>query len=270
MNTPTDAYTADWDEQHRYKSVDGHDLRVYVVLSDGNAFPGPRPALVMFHGGGWNQGTPCQFGPLSHALVKRGVTVFNVQYRLRNMHGSTPYDAVVDAFDAFRWIRGHADQFNIDPDRIGAGGGSAGGHLAACLATVSDRDLTGDDPPRPASLVLFNPVYHTGPGSVGHARLGDNWRSISPMHNLHAGMPPTLSMLGDSDQLVPVSTGQAFRDQMNELGARSELIVYKDQMHGFFNYGRGATNQGEPGPMFIATCNNTIDFLSSLGWIVEP
>jgi len=267
MNTTPDAHAAGWDE-HRYKSIDGHDLHVYVSRPDADDFPGQRPALVMFHGGGWNNGAPGQFRPLSNALADLGVAVFNVQYRLKNTHGTTPYDAVADAFDAFRWVHEHADEFNVDTDRLGAGGGSAGGHLAACLATVTDPDLTGDHPPRPDALVLFNPVYDNGPDAgYGHARLGENWQSISPMHNLNADMPPTLTMLGDSDHLIPVSTGEAFRDQMIDLGVRSELIVYENQPHGFFNYGRGADQPGEPGPMFIATRDDAIAFLRSLGWI---
>ena len=83
---------------------------------------------------------------------------------------------------------------------------------------------------------------------------------ISPIHNLREGMPPTIVFLGAEDKLIPVSTGEKFRDQMRKLGNRSELFVYPGQPHGFFNLGK-------PGDYFSKTMEETDRFLVSLGWI---
>ncbi|MEO0966578.1 MAG: alpha/beta hydrolase, partial [Planctomycetota bacterium] len=253
-----------------YKTVDGFDLSLYATLPDPAAFPGQRPALVMYHGGGWNGGEPTQFRHFADDLADRGVAVLSVQYRLKSVNDTTPFEAVIDAFDAFRWVTEHADELGLDPARLGAGGGSAGGHLAAAVATLTAPDLTGDhgDRPRPAALVLFNPVYDNGPeAGYGTDRLGDRWPDFSPAHNLHAAMPPTLTMLGDNDRLIPVAVGESFRDRMRALGARSELIIYPGEQHSFFNYAHGATEPGQPGPMYLKTRDDTIAFLASLGWI---
>ena len=87
-----------------------------------------------------------------------------------------------------------------------AGGGSAGGHVAAAVATVPGLNAPGDDLSvscLPDALVLFNPVYDNGPGGFGYPKLKDRYREISPMHNLREGMPPTIVFLGDQDKIDP-------------------------------------------------------------------
>lgn len=255
-----------------YKSIDGRELRVLLTQPDPARFPGERPALLMFHGGGWRTGTPNQFGYLASDLAGRGVAVASVQYRLQDTHGATPLDALIDAADAMRWIHRHADELDIDLERIGAGGASAGGQLAAALATVTQPDLLGladaealNASPRPAALVLFDPVYDNSPEGYGNDRLGERWRGVSPLHNLHAGMPPTLTMLGEDDHLVPVATAEAFRDGMRGLGVRSDLVVYPDQPHGFYDF--RLPGEVLPNPLYAQTRRDVFDFLLSLGWI---
>jgi acetyl esterase/lipase len=226
----------------------------------------PRPGIVFFHGGGWNKGGPKQFFRHARHLAERGMVAISAEYRLKNTDAATPIDAAADALSAMRWVRAHADELGIDPDRLAAGGGSAGGQLAAVTATLDDAvvaELAGDDTTdvsaRPQALVLFNPVYDNGPDGYGQRRFGDRWETFSPLHNLHPKLPPTLVMLGDQDNLIPVTTAENFRDRMTALGVRSELVVYPDQPHGFFN-------NAENG-MYQATVAEMTQFLASLGWI---
>jgi acetyl esterase len=247
-----------------YKDVGGHKLNLHIFRSPAHSpTKEPKPAIVFFFGGGWVGGTPTQFYPQCEHLAKRGMVAISAEYRVKSRHKATPFDCVEDGKSALRWIRTQAKKLGVDPKRIAAGGGSAGGHVAAAVATVPGLDAPGDDLSvscLPDALILFNPVYDNGPGGFGYAKLKDRYREISPIHNLRESMPPTIVFLGNQDKLIPVPTAEKFRDEMRKLGNRSELFVYPDQAHGFFN-------QGKPGDGFAQTLAEMDRFLVSLGWI---
>jgi len=249
-----------------YKEVDGHTLNLHIFTPPNHVQDKElKPAIVFYFGGGWVGGTPTQFYPQCQHLARRGMVAISAEYRVKSRHQATPFDCVEDGKSALRWVRAHAKKIGVDPKRIAAGGGSAGGHVAAAVAMVPGLDAEGDDLSvscMPDALVLFNPVYDNGPGGFGYAKLKDRYREISPMHNLKQGMPPTIVFLGDQDRLIPVSTAEKFRDRMRALGNRSELLVYPGQPHGFFN-------QGKPGDGYSTTLAEMDRFLVSLGWI-EP
>ena len=128
------------------------------------------------------------------------------EYRVSSRHKTSPRECVQDGKSAMRWVRSHSSELGIDPHRIAAGGGSAGGHVAAATATVKGFDEPGEDitvSARPDALVLFNPVYDNGPKGYGHDRVKDYWKEFSPLHNLDKTTPPTIVFLGTEDKLVP-------------------------------------------------------------------
>ena len=88
---------------------------------------------------------------------------------------------------------------------------------------------------RPNALVLFNPVYDNSETGYGYDRVSDYWETFSPMHNLDQDTPPTTVFLGTNDKLIPVATAKDFKKRMETLGIRSDLHLYQDQPHGFFN-----------------------------------
>ena len=187
-------------------------------------------------------------------------------YRVKSRQATTPFDCVEDGKSAIRWLRANADRLAIDPRRLAAGGGSAGGHVAAATATVPGLDAKSDNLKincRPNALLLFNPVYDNGPGGYGHSRVRDRFREISPFHNIGKGMPPTIVFLGTRDKLVPVKTAHAFRKMMQQVGSRSELFLYENQPHGFFNRRQSPKH-------FLATVTEMDRFLASLGYIQGP
>ncbi len=254
------------DRVEAYKETDQGKLSLDIYLPPDASAGGLRPAVVLFHGGAWISGDPGKMSPQAKYFADRGLVGISVEYRIAEKHKTTPFDAIRDAFDAMRYVRAHASAWGIDPARIAAGGGSAGGHLAAATATLNAEDLAGDAQAaakaRPNALLLLNPVYDNGwKGGYGTNRLGDRWREASPAHNLSADIPPTLTMVGDRDGLVPVPTVKRFHDNLDKLGVVNELIVYPGMGHGFFNLSE------HEGRMMVRTLSDMDAFLVELGWI---
>ena len=125
-------YCAVWGDDpvvlQTYKDVGGHTLNLHIFSAPAHSpTKEPKPAIVFFFGGGWVGGTPTQFYPQCEHLSKRGMVAISAEYRVKSRHKATPFDCVEDGKSALRWIRTHAKKLGVDPKRIAAGGGSAGG-----------------------------------------------------------------------------------------------------------------------------------------------
>ena len=236
------AFNLSPDQALVYKTVDkqgeASELQLQVFLPKGHQSSDCRPAAVFFHGGGWYGGTPDHMYPQCRYLALRGMVAISVQYRTINVFGTTPKECVKDGKSAMRWVRTHAAELGIDPSRIVAGGGSAGGHIAAATALVEAFDEAGEDASvncRPQALVLFNPVFDNGPDGFAHALVQKYWKAISPIDHIDANTPPTFVVLGTKDEYVPVETAKRFEQLMKESGRRCDLHIYEGKPHGFFN-----------------------------------
>lgn len=219
---------------------------------------------MFFFGGGWVGGSASHFYPQSQYLADRGMVAICAEYRIRSKHKTTPFECVADGKSAMRWVRSHADELGIDPDRLAAGGGSAGGHVAAATATLPGLDDPADDLSVscvPNALVLFNPVYDNGPDGYGYDRVKERWQEISPLHNIREGIPPAIVFLGTKDRLIPVETGKTFQKKMEDVGSRSELMLWEGAEHGFFNPGKG------DGTAYHETVAAMDRFLTELGYL---
>jgi len=186
------------DQSHVYKTVGNTELDLHVFLPEGHQPSDKRPAIVFFFGGGWVQGCPSQFYPHCEYLASRGMVAISAQYRVKSRNKTTPRECVKDGKSAVRWIRANASKLGIDPDRIAAGGGSAGGHVAAATALTEGFEEEGEDfsiSYRPNALVLFNPVFDNGPKGYGYKRVKAYWKQISPMHNISETAPSTVVLL---------------------------------------------------------------------------
>src|SRR5688572_13478925 len=109
-------------QPHLFKQVDGVELNLYVFkpkLNEGDR----RPAIVFFFGGGWSGGSPEQFAPHCRYLASRGMVAIAADYRVAKRHSVKAVDCVRDAKSAIRWVRQHAKELGVDPDRIVAAGG---------------------------------------------------------------------------------------------------------------------------------------------------
>lgn len=247
-----------------YKKVDGRDLKLWIVKPADSKAGDRRPAVVFFHGGGWVGGPVSQFNDQSQYLATRGMVCVQVDYRLLKMKGTEPPTICCqDAKSAMRWVRSHAKELGIDPNRIASGGGSAGGHLAAFVGMVEGTDDPADDKTVSAksnAMLLFNAVFDNGPGGWGAVRVGDRYKEFSPLHNIRSDAPPAIVFLGKKDKLIPVKTVTDFKTAMQKAGSRCETFIYEGQPHGFFN--------GEPWK--TKTLIEADKFLASLGWLSGP
>lgn len=226
------------DTQVVYKTIGDVELKLHIFNPEGHQVGNQTPAIVFFFGGGWTGGTPRQFYPHSEYLASRGMVAISAEYRVAKTHKTSPQECVKDGKSAVRWIRANAKRLGIDPNKLAAGGGSAGGHVAAATGTVSGFNEQGEDTSVsciPNALVLFNPVYNNGPGGYGHDRVKDYWEEFSPFHNIHKLTPPTIAFFGSEDPLITVKETEEYKAKMVALGIRSDLHVYEGEKHGFFN-----------------------------------
>ncbi|MBN3581837.1 alpha/beta hydrolase [Algoriphagus aestuarii] len=247
-----------------YKEVDTTQLFMEVIYPETREGNKEYPALVFFFGGGWNGGSRQQFAPQAAYFAKRGIVCFLVDYRVKNIHQTSPFESLKDAKSAIRFIRSNASDFQIDPQSIIAAGGSAGGHLAAATALSPGFDEGTDSldvSAVPNALILFNPVIDNGPGGYGYERIGDAFTRFSPLHNIKTGAPPTLFMLGTKDNLIPVITAEYYKMVMEKVGSRCDLELYENQPHGFFNYSNFEN--------YKKTIQASDEFLQSLGYLKE-
>jgi acetyl esterase len=251
-------------ESQVYKKVGEKELKLFIEKPADWKATDRRPAIVFFFGGGWVGGNPEQFRKQSEYLATRGMVGFRVQYRtVPNGVKQPPVVCVQDAKSALRWVRAHARELGVDPERIAAAGGSAGGHLAAFTSMVAGLDDPADDlkvSPKAEALVLFNPVFNNGPGQWGHELVGDRYQEFSPAHNITSNAPPTIIFLGSKDPLISVKTTQEFQADMKRAGVRCEAFFYEGQVHGFFNRD----------PWRTRTLVEADKFLASLGWLQGP
>lgn len=249
-------------EQILYKQVDTTQLFMDVYYPKNMDKSTKYPAIIFYFGGAWNAGSIKQFEPHAKYFSQRGMVCFLVDYRVKNRQHTSPFESLKDAKSAIRYIRANANELNIDTAMIVASGGSAGGHLAAALALIDDYNESTDNlliSCIPNALILFNPVIDNGPGGYGYNRIGDAYKSFSPLHNIKKGAPPTIIFLGTNDRHIPVETALYYQKVMEKVKSRCELHLYKGQKHGFFNY--------QNFKYYKRTLAEADNFLQSLGYL---
>jgi len=260
-----------------FKEVDSVKLNLWIFNPPKHSLTDKTPAIVFFFGGGWIMGSPTAFVKHCEYLSARGMVAIVADYRVKSRHNVQVKTCVSDAKSAVRWIREHAVELGIDPDRIAAGGGSAGGHLAAATATLTNFDEANENSEissKPNALALFNPALVLAPLDAGadvstermkrmEARMGAKPESMSPYHNINKDMPPTIIFHGTGDTTVPFNTVELFSKKMKENGNSCVLVAYKDEPHSFFSY---KNSNG----VFIDTIHKMDKFFVSLGYLEAP
>ena len=241
-----------------YKKVGDRELHLRV-FDPPNLKPGDkRPCFLSIHGGGWTGLSPRRQYPAAAHFANRGMVGICIEYRLLKTGSSTVFDCVKDARSAVRYVRSHATELGIDPDKVIVNGGSAGGHLAAGTALFDGVDEETDDVSiscAPNALVLFFPVIDTSKEGYGMARIGGRWQELSPVHRVKAGVAPTIIFHGTADAATPFKGAQAFHEAMHDLGNRCELVPTEEAGHGYLMHNR---------EQFEEALRKTEEFLASL------
>ena len=258
-------------ETEVYKTVVDVSLPLHIFYPEGYKSGQSLPAIVFFFGGGWRNGSPAQFEKHCTYLASRGMVAITAEYRVWGRHKTKAIACFQDAKSAMRYVRSNAKRLGIDPNRIAAGGGSAGGHLAGALGTIGGLDDPADDlsvSAAPNALCLFNPALILA--SIPDAfplpdgleeRFGVSPTAFSPYHNIGSNQPPAIIFHGDADTTIHHKSVELFTEKYKSLGNRCELVTYQGQGHGFFNFGRGDN------AMFIATLTEMDAFLRSLHYL---
>ena len=205
-------------------------LRLDVYVPSGAAPQRGRPAVVAVHGGGWRGGSRSEYGrSMAENLAPYGIAVVSVDYRLSRPGAATWPGNLDDVREAVRWVRSHARDYEIDPNRIALIGSSAGAHLALMLACDSASASPSDPSTRISAIVdLYGPTdlleLRTTREITGEpvtmmlggtpTEVPDRYTAASPLHHVSRGMPPSVLILhGDEDWLVP-------REQSRSLDAK--------------------------------------------------
>ena len=198
----------------------------------------PRPAVVFFHGGGLVMGSPMQDADWARWVAEQGYVAFMAGYRLfEPLSAENPWPAQLDdAQRAIRWVRAHADEFNVDPGRICAIGHSSGGHLAGLVGTTEATDDTDPELAGVSSRVdcvvsvsgdadLTVPYENTYWTEVFDQMFGGTveevpevWQAASPALDVDEDTVPFLIIHGDHDEEVPVEMARNLADALAAAG----------------------------------------------------
>ena len=259
-----DAPLPDGVKEFTYKRTPQGELKLQVHYPPAWQAADRRPAIVFFFGGGWKSGTTAQFLTQATYLATRGMVAVRADYRVSTRHQTTPESAVEDAKSAVRWVRARAAELGVDPQRIVAAGGSAGGHLAACTGMTDAFEARDEDAKissRPNAMILFNPALDLAALDVAAKwpeGRGDGQvivPQIDPARFLKPGVVPTIIFFGTEDRML--DHARAFADKSKAAGNRCEVFTAAGQPHGFFN---------RP-PWQEVTLRQTDVFLASLGYL---
>jgi acetyl esterase len=223
-----------------YAKPDGISLRMDVSLPVSEV---RTPAIIIVHGGGWIAGERrYNVQPLFKPLSDAGFAWFSISYRLAT--DVTRFGLAIDDVRlAVRFVKSHAAEYNIDPNRIALIGESAGGQLAAMAALKADPPATVRAVVAlytPTDLVTLAEVSNYIPRAVRDSVKGTPWESLvlaglaqlSPVNNVHAGMPPFLLIHGTNDWLVPYSQSVQMCSRIKQAGGTCELYPVDGGGHG--------------------------------------
>ncbi len=241
-----------------YTKAGNVELQLDIAMPKEGA--GPFPAVVCVHGGGWHSGSRKSYTPVIWQCAQRGYVGVTVSYRFAPQHQFPAQ--IEDVKAAVRWLRANAAKYKIDPDRIGATGGSAGGHLVGMLGVASKEDKlegNGGNAELSSRVQAVVPMFggfdltvawehstqqppvqaaylrKVGEGLIGGAPRAkpDAWKAASPVTYATKDDPPFLLIHGTADTLVLLEQSELMEKRLREVGVPVQLMRVQDAGHGF-------------------------------------
>lgn len=212
--------------------------------------PGPHPAIILVHGGGWLGGSKEGYLATGPMLARNGYVACAINYRLAPQF---PYPAAFDDCQrAVRWIRAHASEYGVNPKRVGAMGDSAGGHLVGLIGVRGDTRDNSDRAlsrfsSRPEAVVGYYGAYELvrmwkiemahkpltawlGGPPEGHEKV---YRETSPVSMVSRKSPPFLIIHGNKDMVNPEEQSYLFHEALRKKGVDSTLLIVEGVGHGW-------------------------------------
>lgn len=236
-------------------------IQIIVPFLPKDLKPGEkRPSLVLIHGGAWHAPGASIFYPMAKYFASRGVPTFSIDYRSieQPTNGVGVPEILSDCRSSMRYLRSHASEFGIDPQKIAVLGDSAGGHLAACLGTIPDPADVTLGVSRADLMIPCNPIVDMGPGE-GNT---NTWfrviqkgaamdkkptpesilpmpdqiavaKSVSPLAFVSTKSAPALVMHGLDDTIVTPEQSRKFAQALKAAGVTVELVLIPGARHAF-------------------------------------
>lgn len=262
-----------------YKKInDTLEMHLNIYNPAGLKKSGPVPVIIYFFGGAFLHGSPQQYEQHCQYFASRGMVAITADYRVISRNKGNALNCVYDAKSAVRYVRSHAAELNIDPNKVVVAGGSAGAFLAiTCAINDPKWQDSADDTTvscMPNAMVLLNPVVNSmehkfriekfkddenQPASASHAV------EVNPLTSIHAGMPPAVIFHGTADKISGFKYVQQFVDDYKAAGNTCEFFSYEGQKHGF------TAVKFKDGKYYRDALRKSDEFLIGLGYLTgEP
>lgn len=243
-NKPIFEFSADNIIEHRnlvFAEYPNKKLALDLFLPE-EAPDKPVPCIVCIHGGGWQVNRRVWFEPFAQYLASGGFAAVTIDYRM--LPAVKIIDCVYDSKAAVRWVRANAEQYGIDPNRIGVIGASAGAHLATLLATTADvPEMEGKGGNQNVSSAvqavtgIATPAFNIEKSARFAEEFAipiDEIKRISPYENVSSNSAPLYLIHGTVDETVKPHNSRDLYDKYKAVGAHAEIKWIPDEDHGFY------------------------------------
>lgn len=254
-----------------FKTENGFKLNAHIFYPGNIKQEEKRPAIVIFHGGGFVLGNPSWAFEQAKHYAGKGIIAIAAQYRLSNFKDITPIEAIQDAKDLIFWLRKNSDSLKIMENKIAASGWSVGGQLCATLAIFPDTLPGSSITSSPNAILLTSP----GTSSAGWFTELLNGAKVdplnySPVDHVRFGLPPAIILQGIDDTVTPFKDVKLFYDKMESCGNYCELWTYDNVGHLFTPTSLGDSGWPQPDKEIQKQADaRAEEFLIKFGYIKE-
>ena len=247
-----------------YKRTEQGELTLHCFYPEDHSENDRRSAVILFHGGKWDQPMVTQFVPQALNFVALGAVGIVAEYRTSFAHATTPLESISDAQTAILWVRKNNRYLGVDPEKIIAGGSGSGAHIALCSAMHKKVEHNGFFSGAPNALILWSAIVDTTKRGLGVEKFEfkRDARRTSPSKNIRRKLPPMLFFHGNEDPIAPVASVEKFANRLSSKRNVARFVPFNRATHSFFNFN---VNQH----YFVQTLESAEGFLIDQG-LLDP